>query len=197
MPHLKSITASITLGTLMSISALADTYTISGGLTGLDAAIPPFGTKEVNFNPSPTGVDESAFYLDINPTTGEVIMLEGSYLVLSDFVGSVQFLGTTKADIIDTSVEFLNLTSGFVDAAGHLNVTSGNASPSVRVAPTIINCTGLFCSMLTSSDLNLSSYTLDLTFNADFSTFSGSFNGYTAEGSHTTAVVEGTLISTE
>ena len=192
---IKSISAITALTSIMSFSAVADTYSISGGLMGLDVAIPPFGTKEVKFNPAPTGIDESNFYLDVNPVTGEVAMLEGSYLLLSDFEGSVRFFGTTRADITNTSVEFLNLTSGIVDASRRLRVTSGNASPSVRVNPTITNCSGPFCSMLTSSNMDLSSYTLDITFSADYSTFTGSFDGYTSEGSHTTAIVEGTRVA--
>ena len=122
-------------------------------------------------------------------------MLQGSYLILSDFEASVRFLGTTKAKIVNTSVEFLNLTSGFVDEKGRLKVTSGNASPSVAVNPTIVSCSGLFCDLLENSSMNLSSYTLDITFNSDFSSFSGSFDGFTSDGSHTTADVQGSRSS--
>ncbi len=188
---IKLMKATLALGAFLSVPTMADTYTISGGLMGLDVSIPPFGMKSVQFNPSPTGIEESHFYLDVNPQTGEVSMLQGSYLILSDFEASVRFLGTTKADVINTSVEFLNLTGGIVDDSRRLKVTSGNASPSVRVDPTIVNCSGLFCSLLTSSNMNLSSYTLDITFSEDFSSFSGSFDGFTSEGSHTKAEVSG------
>ena len=52
MLNIKTFASSIALTSFVSISAIADTYTISGGLMGLDVSIPPFGMKSVKFSPS-------------------------------------------------------------------------------------------------------------------------------------------------
>ncbi len=180
LPTLKTISSAVVALTLISPLANAANYTLTGGLTNVHSTT--FNT-DVGVSPRPSGIDSGTVDVNVNTSTGEVSFSSGANIVLSDFTGSISFLGTTRFDAVGTAVTTNVGVSGTLDSSRSVHMTSVSASPAVSVDPTFTNCSGIACAFLGLVDLNLSTYSVDIQFNANFTSFTGTLNGVTSNGS--------------
>jgi hypothetical protein len=172
----------------LSTFSYADFYTLHGGLTNIYSST--IG-RNVDISPNPTGIESGVLEVDIDQDTGLVIVAPGLHTVLSDFEGTISFLGTTRFTAVATDVTVYLGASGTLDSNRTVTVRSESGSPGADVILDIQNCTGLLCGLLDSVDLDLKSYIATVTFNEDYSVFMGDLIGMTEDGSMVEIVLNG------
>lgn len=179
----KAIAASLALGLSAGI-AQAETYTLTGGgLTDITSST--FGPGAIALNPNPTGFDFGALELSIDSGTGDVSLLSGDVIGLSDFQVTITAtgFGVTTVDAQNATLTVNNGATGNLGGGLSVSLTSSGTAPSITTAASYQNCSGDACILIPLLDLNLAFYTLNLDFASDFSSFTGELLGTTANNS--------------
>ena len=182
--------ATVVAASLVSIHSQADEYFItSGGLTEINSTT--LGPGAVTIDPAPTGFDAGVLEIDISGST--VTLVSGS-AELSDFVATLQPSGftPTTVDVVDTLIEVQNGATGTLSGLT-VTLTSSGTPPSVTTDANFQNCSGVLCLLIPFLDLDLATYTFDITFSSDFSSFTGVLHGTTANNSTMEIEVQGSL----
>jgi hypothetical protein len=191
MLNLKKISIGLFLSTLSSTAVFADSYVVAGGLTSMYTAII---NRYVGISPTPTGIQSGVLEIDINHETGLVTVAPGAEIVLSDFNGTISFIGTTSFTAVATGITVHLGGSGVLDGDRNVTVSSEIGSPGVDVDLDIQNCTGILCGLLPSFVLDVAHYTVTASFNEDFSVFMGTLVGMAEDGSAVEMVINGMRI---
>ena len=184
--------AAVLLTTLAGANAQADIYTLtSGGLTNIVSTT--FGADAITVIPSPTGFDSGTLNIDINSGTGDVTFMSGAVLELSNFSVEIDagIFGTSTADLNDTTLTFNTGATSNLGGGLSVQLSASANTPVVNTNATFSNCSGSVCILLPLLSLDLVSYEIDITFSADYSTFSGTFSGVTNNNSTMSGEVSG------
>jgi hypothetical protein len=184
----------------VSADPLPQSYDITqGGITHL---VSTRIRSKIVLSPNPSGIKQGQLQLRVDKTTGHISVTEGT-LHLSDFeikIGSGFF--STRLKSSETKMDFLRGAEGKLNQSGAATLTSAVDSKKekntivVKSTTKLDQCSGPLCIMLSTIDLNLVSYTLDLQLSDDHSKATGKLSGLTTNGSQLELLLSAAMTET-